>query len=68
MSTIVFIALITLMAATVIVLLLGVITMVRGGEANQKYGNKMMVMRVALQAGALLLLAVLFFLSNGKGA
>lgn len=59
-----FILLIALMVAVVVVLLLGIITMVRGGETNKKYGNKMMVLRVALQAGALLLLAVLFLFSK----
>lgn len=39
-----------LMMATVGVLVAGVIVMARGGETNRKYGNKMMVWRVGLQA------------------
>lgn len=53
------IALLALMAATVLVLVIGIGLMARGGEANRKYGNKMMVMRVVFQALALAALAVL---------
>jgi len=38
--------------------------MARGGEANAKYGNKMMVLRVSLQGATLLLLAFLFMSSR----
>lgn len=51
--------LIGLMAATALVLLIGITLMARGGEANRKYGNKMMVLRVAFQAAALAVLAIL---------
>jgi hypothetical protein len=50
-----------LMMATVGVLVAGVIVMARGGEVNRKYGNKMMVWRVGLQAltiGVVVLLLV----------
>lgn len=60
------ILLIGLMLATALVLLFGVFSMARGGEFNKKYGNKMMVLRVVLQGGALLLLGVLFLLSQSK--
>ena len=53
------ILLIGLMLATVAVLVSGIVLMARGGEANKKYGNKMMVARVALQGGALLVLVLL---------
>lgn len=45
--------LIGLMLATAAVLVTGIVLMARGGEANRKYGNKLMVARVALQGAAL---------------
>lgn len=48
-----------LMAATALVLVAGILLMARGGEPNRKYGNRMMVARVALQALALAALALL---------
>lgn len=51
--------LLVLMGITAIVLVGGVLLMARGGEANKKYGNKMMVLRVAFQALALAVMAVL---------
>ena len=39
-----------LMAATAIVLIVGVIIMGRGGQLNKKYSNKLMQARVAAQA------------------
>ena len=41
--------LIGLMGAVVVVLVTGIALMARGGEANRKYGNKLMTARVALQ-------------------
>jgi hypothetical protein len=51
------------MAAVVIVLIVGVASMFKGGPFNQKYSNKLMRLRVALQALALVLFAIfmLFF-------
>lgn len=60
------ILLILMMAATALVLIIGIATMIRGGEFNQKYGNKMMVLRVAFQGGTLLLLGILFLISNAS--
>lgn len=51
-----------LMLAIVAVLVAGLVLMARGGTANRRYGNKMMVARVVLQ-GAALLLALLLLLS-----
>jgi len=45
------------MAATLIVLLVGLVAMLRGGAFNRRHGNKLMRMRVAFQA-----LAVVLFL------
>lgn len=53
------IALLALMGATAVVLVIGILLMARGGEPNRKYGNKMMVARVALQGLALGALALL---------
>ncbi len=52
------------LAATLGVLILGVVTMLRGGEFNAKYGNKLMRARVTLQAVAVLLLFALFLLTG----
>jgi len=62
-----FILLIGLMLATVVVLIIGITLMARGGEANNKYGNKMMVARVTLQGLALALVALLLLMKH-KGA
>ena len=59
MGNIGVILLLGLMLATVAVLVTGISLMARGGEANKKYGNKMMVARVMLQGAALLVLVVL---------
>lgn len=58
--------LVLMMLATAVVLILGIATMIKGGEFNQKHGNKMMVLRVAFQGGTLLLLGILFLLSQSK--
>lgn len=51
--------LIGLMLATAGVLVTGIVLMARGGEANRKYGNKLMVARVALQGAALAMVVLL---------
>ncbi len=53
------------LAATLAVLMAGVITMARGGEFNQKYGNRLMRWRVILQGAALVLLVLAMLLANG---
>ncbi len=53
------------LAATVIVLVAGVIAMLRGGEFNRKYGNKLMRARVAMQALVIALLFVLYLINRG---
>jgi hypothetical protein len=52
------------MAATLAVLVVGLIGFFRGGEFNQKYGNKLMRARVALQALAVLLLFIVLISSS----
>ncbi|HUC61133.1 MAG TPA: twin transmembrane helix small protein [Alphaproteobacteria bacterium] len=51
------------MALVVITLITGVVSMFKGGAFNKKYSNKLMRLRVALQALALALFAIfmLFF-------
>ncbi|RMD63375.1 MAG: twin transmembrane helix small protein [Alphaproteobacteria bacterium] len=51
--------------ATLGVLLTGVVVMLRGGEFNRKYGNRLMRWRVILQGSALLLLAITLMLAKG---
>ncbi len=53
-----------LMMATLGVLVAGVIVMARGGEANRKYGNKMMVWRVGLQGLTLAVVVALMLVGH----
>ncbi|MBL0317970.1 MAG: HIG1 domain-containing protein [Alphaproteobacteria bacterium] len=53
-----------LMAATLTVLVVGVIFMAIGGKLDRKYSNKLMVMRVVLQGLALFAIAMLFFMAK----
>ena len=47
--------------ATLGVLGLGIVSMIRGGEFNRQHGNKLMQWRVILQAAAIALLGLLMF-------
>lgn len=62
MKTFFFVLVLIAMFITLGVLATGIIGMARGGEFNQKYGNKLMRARVIAQGVALALfaLAVLF--------
>lgn len=51
-----FTLLLLLMFAVLGVLFVGLFSMVKGDEFNRKYGNKLMIARVCLQALALLVL------------
>jgi hypothetical protein len=53
------------LGVTLIILLVGVIGMARGGDFNKKYGNKLMRMRVIAQITALLLMGLLALMSAG---
>lgn len=46
------------LVAVLITLLTGVVGMLRGGQFNKQYGNKLMRLRVALQGIAVLLIVV----------
>lgn len=52
------------MAATLGVLVVGLVSFLKGGEFNRKYSNKLMRARVALQALALLLLLAVLITST----
>ena len=58
------ILLLGLMAVTLVVLVIGIALMARGGEANRKYGNKMMALRVTFQGLALACVALLLLIKN----
>jgi branched-subunit amino acid permease len=54
------VAIVGAMIAAVGALLLGIVSMAKGGEFNRKYGNKLMRARVGLQLLAVILLGLLF--------
>jgi hypothetical protein len=54
-----------LMGLTALVLVAGILLMARGGEANRKYGNKLMVLRVVFQALTLAAFALLMLSRAG---
>ncbi len=64
MNTAVTISIILALASIVGVLMVGLFSMVKGGDFNKKYGNKLMQMRIALQGLALGLLALSYYLSE----
>ncbi len=52
------------MLSVLAVLCLGLFAMIKGGDFNKKYGNKLMQARVGLQGLALALLALAYYSSN----
>ncbi len=61
MSSVFFILAGIAMLAVLGALGLGLFSMMKGGEFNKKYGNRLMQLRVALQGLALLMLALAYF-------
>ena len=61
MSTVLTIALLIALALVAGVLVMGVGSMARGGEFNRKYSNKLMRWRVILQAAAVLIILLIWF-------
>ena len=53
------------LVAVLAVLAVGVVAMLRGGDFNRKYGNKLMRARVAVQALAIALVFALYLLNRG---
>ncbi|MBT5433305.1 MAG: twin transmembrane helix small protein [Alphaproteobacteria bacterium] len=49
---------------TLAVLFVGIGSFAKGGEFNKKHGNKLMRFRVGFQLAALVLIALMFFLSD----
>ena len=64
MSTGLIILLFTALGLTLLVLFVGLISMVRGGEFNKKYANKLMRLRVLLQAIAIAIFAFVLYKSK----
>lgn len=64
MNNLLLIGMVVLMIATVVVLMIGIVLMARGGAVNEKFSNKLMVARVALQGTALLVLGILFYVGK----
>ncbi len=62
-----FTAVIVALVATLAVLLAGVIAMLRGGDFNAKFGNKLMRARVAMQALAVALMLSLYLINRFGG-
>jgi len=60
MKTALIVLIVIAMVGVVAVLLAGVILMGRGGETNDRWGNKLMRARVGLQLVAVVLLLLLF--------
>lgn len=57
MKPFLIVMMVAMMLAVLVSLSIGLFSMARGGEFNQKYGNKLMRLRVILQGIALLLFA-----------
>ncbi|MEH6404256.1 MAG: twin transmembrane helix small protein [Sneathiella sp.] len=55
------------LAATIVVVVVGVLTMAKGGDFNRKYGNKLMRLRLVMQAiVVILILAGFWFEASGN--
>ncbi|MBT3358651.1 MAG: twin transmembrane helix small protein [Rhodospirillales bacterium] len=59
MNTFVVIAVV----ATLVALVLGLFSMARGGEFNERYGNRLMRLRVLIQGLAIVMLVAAMLLS-----
>ncbi|MBM3518143.1 MAG: twin transmembrane helix small protein [Alphaproteobacteria bacterium] len=53
------------LAVTLGVLGVGVVSMLRGGEFNRRYGNKLMQARVASQGVTIALIVIYFLVERG---
>lgn len=49
---------------TLLVLISGLFVMIKGGKLNKKWGNKLMMLRVAAQAIAIGLLGLIFLMGK----
>ena len=57
------VAVIVSVVALTIVMGLGIFSMIKGGDFNKKYGNKLMQARIVLQGLAVGMLALAYFVS-----
>ncbi|PCK00257.1 MAG: hypothetical protein COA45_00275 [Zetaproteobacteria bacterium] len=64
MKTMLPILVLIALLCVVAVLFIGIFAMIKGGKFNEKYGNKLMQLRVALQGLTILLLALAYFLAQ----
>ena len=64
MNTTLTVLIMVAMAATLGVLVVGVVAMLRGGKFNKDWSNKLMRMRVALQLAAVLLIGLFWLVSR----
>lgn len=53
------------MGITLLVLIVGLVVMIKGGKLNEKWGNKLMMFRVIAQATAIGLLGLIFLMGRG---
>lgn len=60
MNGVFFTLMLIAMVAVALTLIVGIVGMIKGGEFNEKYGNKLMRWRVILQGVALACMAVAF--------
>lgn len=54
------------MGITLLVLITGLIVMIKGGKLNQKWGNRLMTLRVTAQAIAIALLGLIFLIHGSN--
>ncbi|HIJ37914.1 MAG TPA: hypothetical protein HPP80_03370 [Rhodospirillaceae bacterium] len=52
------------LATLLVILAVGVVVFVRGGRFNQRWSNRLMTLRVGVQALAVVVLAVIFLLRH----
>lgn len=64
MGSVLIILILVAMLATFVALAVGMLGFARGGKFNERRGNKMMQMRIVLQAVALALVALFMLLAG----
>ena len=64
MNTLLSILILLALTSVTGVLVIGIVSMIKGGEFNEKYGNLLMKLRVGLQGLTILLLALSFILAQ----
>lgn len=67
MSDPLFLVIILAVVAVAVILMIGIGGFAKGGSFNQKYGNKMMQLRLAAQAIAVVLILLYIWLRGSGG-